>query len=304
MGPQRARRARGRRSRRHRREMCPEEGGAAGLGELRSWWEVPAIAHFCSLFRTAFRLPDFEIEVSGRARRPFSLPRGASGIPRGRERRRPQQRAGRGRAARTGRRAGVWASDVAGRPPRAPPLLRRGGAGGGRAGGARFCGSGIAALLGAVGAASQLPWRIGVPGEAGPHGGGAWPARGGGDWGPSRSCGAAEGKFRTRCYLIAPFLSERTALVMRALESSWSRFRHYPSGRSWRRRMAPARPKVLSRPRLCDSRAQTRVLAAGLVAGVWSGWNRVAKTRSYTGVLLSFIIIFGRGCEIFDWLAG
>uniref|UniRef100_A0A8C0XAP8 Chromatin remodeling regulator CECR2 n=1 Tax=Castor canadensis TaxID=51338 RepID=A0A8C0XAP8_CASCN len=43
-------------------EMCPEEGGAAGLGELRSWWEVPAIAHFCSLFRTAFRLPDFEIE--------------------------------------------------------------------------------------------------------------------------------------------------------------------------------------------------------------------------------------------------
>ncbi|XP_043822361.1 cat eye syndrome critical region protein 2 isoform X1 [Dromiciops gliroides] len=47
------------------REMCPEEGAgedAAGLGELRSWWEVPAIAHFCSLFRTAFRLPDFEIE--------------------------------------------------------------------------------------------------------------------------------------------------------------------------------------------------------------------------------------------------
>ncbi|KAM4819727.1 chromatin remodeling regulator CECR2 [Thomomys bottae] len=42
--------------------MCPEERGAAGLGELRSWWEVPAIAHFCSLFRTAFRLPDFEIE--------------------------------------------------------------------------------------------------------------------------------------------------------------------------------------------------------------------------------------------------
>ncbi|XP_074122918.1 chromatin remodeling regulator CECR2 isoform X2 [Sminthopsis crassicaudata] len=55
---------RGARSRRGR-EMCPEEGAgedAAGLGELRSWWEVPAIAHFCSLFRTAFRLPDFEIE--------------------------------------------------------------------------------------------------------------------------------------------------------------------------------------------------------------------------------------------------
>eukprot|EP00079_Xenopus_tropicalis_P022841 XP_012814818.1 PREDICTED: cat eye syndrome critical region protein 2 [Xenopus tropicalis] len=32
------------------------------LGELRSCWRVPAIAHFCSLFRTAFQLPDFEIE--------------------------------------------------------------------------------------------------------------------------------------------------------------------------------------------------------------------------------------------------
>ncbi|XP_028664278.2 LOW QUALITY PROTEIN: chromatin remodeling regulator CECR2 [Erpetoichthys calabaricus] len=30
--------------------------------EIRSWWEVPAIAHFCSMFRTAFGLPDFEIE--------------------------------------------------------------------------------------------------------------------------------------------------------------------------------------------------------------------------------------------------
>ncbi|XP_043915459.1 cat eye syndrome critical region protein 2 homolog [Protopterus annectens] len=30
--------------------------------ELRSWWEIPAIAHFCSLFREAFKLPDFEIE--------------------------------------------------------------------------------------------------------------------------------------------------------------------------------------------------------------------------------------------------
>ncbi|XP_033017548.1 cat eye syndrome critical region protein 2 [Lacerta agilis] len=43
----------------------PEGTSAAATGllsELRSWWEVPAIAHFCSLFRTAFRLPDFEIE--------------------------------------------------------------------------------------------------------------------------------------------------------------------------------------------------------------------------------------------------
>ncbi|XP_041441234.1 interleukin-17 receptor A-like isoform X4 [Xenopus laevis] len=33
------------------------------LGELRSCWQVPAIAHFCSLFRAAFQLPDFEIKV-------------------------------------------------------------------------------------------------------------------------------------------------------------------------------------------------------------------------------------------------
>lgn len=32
------------------------------MEEIQSWWEVPAIAHFCSLFRTAFNLPDFEIE--------------------------------------------------------------------------------------------------------------------------------------------------------------------------------------------------------------------------------------------------
>ncbi|EDO49295.1 predicted protein [Nematostella vectensis] len=30
--------------------------------DIRSWWEVPSIAHFCSLFRTAFGLTDFEIE--------------------------------------------------------------------------------------------------------------------------------------------------------------------------------------------------------------------------------------------------
>lgn len=49
----------------------PEVAAAVALDELRSWWEVPAIAHFCSLFRTAFRLPDFEIEVrSPRTARP------------------------------------------------------------------------------------------------------------------------------------------------------------------------------------------------------------------------------------------
>ena len=33
------------------------------ISELRSWCEVPSIAHFCSLFRAAFDLPDFDIEV-------------------------------------------------------------------------------------------------------------------------------------------------------------------------------------------------------------------------------------------------
>ena len=33
------------------------------IADLRSWWEVPSIAHFCSLFRTAFDLTDFDIEV-------------------------------------------------------------------------------------------------------------------------------------------------------------------------------------------------------------------------------------------------
>lgn len=45
--------------------MSQEEPGSPltpTLEEIRSWWEVPAIAHFCSLFRTAFSLPDFEIE--------------------------------------------------------------------------------------------------------------------------------------------------------------------------------------------------------------------------------------------------
>lgn len=32
--------------------------------EIRSWWEVPCIAHFCYIFRKPFKLPEFEIEVS------------------------------------------------------------------------------------------------------------------------------------------------------------------------------------------------------------------------------------------------
>ncbi|XP_056596030.1 chromatin remodeling regulator CECR2 isoform X1 [Triplophysa dalaica] len=38
------------------------QGCITTVEEIQSWWEVPAIAHFCSLFRTAFNLPDFEIE--------------------------------------------------------------------------------------------------------------------------------------------------------------------------------------------------------------------------------------------------
>ena len=34
------------------------------LTELRSWWEVPSIAHFCSLFAAAFDLTEFHIDVS------------------------------------------------------------------------------------------------------------------------------------------------------------------------------------------------------------------------------------------------
>uniref|UniRef100_A0A8C1WR85 Bromo domain-containing protein n=1 Tax=Cyprinus carpio TaxID=7962 RepID=A0A8C1WR85_CYPCA len=38
------------------------QGCITSVEEIQSWWEVPAVAHFCSLFRTAFNLPDFEIE--------------------------------------------------------------------------------------------------------------------------------------------------------------------------------------------------------------------------------------------------
>lgn len=43
------------------------QGCTISVEEIQSWWEVPAIAHFCSLFRTAFNLPDFEIEELERA---------------------------------------------------------------------------------------------------------------------------------------------------------------------------------------------------------------------------------------------
>ena len=33
------------------------------FSDIQSWYEVPSIAHFCSLFRAAFSLVDFDIEV-------------------------------------------------------------------------------------------------------------------------------------------------------------------------------------------------------------------------------------------------
>ena len=32
--------------------------------DIRSWWEVPCIAHFCHIFQKPLKLPEFEIEVS------------------------------------------------------------------------------------------------------------------------------------------------------------------------------------------------------------------------------------------------
>ena len=31
--------------------------------DIRSWWEVPCIAHFCHSFKKPFHLPEFDIEV-------------------------------------------------------------------------------------------------------------------------------------------------------------------------------------------------------------------------------------------------
>lgn len=36
----------------------------SSVAEIREWFEVPAIAHYCYLFRAAFDLTEFEIEVS------------------------------------------------------------------------------------------------------------------------------------------------------------------------------------------------------------------------------------------------
>ncbi|XP_072171687.1 uncharacterized protein [Diadema setosum] len=42
---------------------CQTTGsGDVSIEDIRSWWKVPAIAHFCSLFRSTFALPDYEIE--------------------------------------------------------------------------------------------------------------------------------------------------------------------------------------------------------------------------------------------------
>ena len=31
--------------------------------DIRSWWEVPCVSHFCKIFSKPFKLPEYEIEV-------------------------------------------------------------------------------------------------------------------------------------------------------------------------------------------------------------------------------------------------
>lgn len=40
--------------------VCPH--WPMNLLDIQSWWEIPSIAHFCSLFRSNFDLPQFDIE--------------------------------------------------------------------------------------------------------------------------------------------------------------------------------------------------------------------------------------------------
>lgn len=63
--------------------------------------------------------------------------------------------------------------------------------------------------------------------------------------------------------------------------------------------MAPARPKVLSHPRLCGSRTQTWGPSCRAGGGrVRNRRYRIAETGSWPAGILLFI--FGRGCEICD----
>lgn len=46
-------------------KKTPEENGAVksnSSSDIQSWCEVPSIAHFCSLFRQAFDLLEFDIQ--------------------------------------------------------------------------------------------------------------------------------------------------------------------------------------------------------------------------------------------------
>lgn len=289
--------------------MCPEEGGEAGLGELRSWWEVPAIAHFCSLFRTAFRLPDFEIEVSGRARRPLAVPRagGPAGIPRG----------------------GSGAGDAAGRRP--PGGARAGGRGGAERPEGCSPGSGRCRRPRAPHARpgqaqrSSLLWErdrrssgcSGAPswggasreaaamagrdaGEAPPRRGAPRAHSGAGDAGPARDCGAAEGKFRAPRLFDSALPSARPALSPRGPRE--------PSPC-----LSPLCPRAVAEeedgsgqaegartPRLCDRRPEPAAAAAGLAAQCGDGGGAGSPERA-AGPPHPFIL--GRGCEIRDWSA-
>lgn len=300
MGPQRARRARGRRSRRHRREMCPEEGGAAGLGELRSWWEVPAIAHFCSLFRTAFRLPDFEIEVSGRARRPFTLPRGAPGIPRGRERRQRRGQAsapsrglggGARRTARTGRRQESGLGTVPAAAARtAPAPARRGG----RAGGLAFVGvgpplsSGFRSSLGGRGKRrASCCGGLGCRARPAPTSGAPWANSG--RRGRARLGAAAlrRESLGLRYSLIAPFPSAPTALFMRGPRELLESISPLSQRAIVEEEDGSGQAEGAFTPRLCESRTQTRGPSSRAGGGsVRNGRYRVAAGPPASSFLL------------------
>ena len=48
----------------HEKETAAGSGGTGGnnSADIQSWCEVPSIAHFCSLFRQAFDLLEFDIQ--------------------------------------------------------------------------------------------------------------------------------------------------------------------------------------------------------------------------------------------------
>lgn len=120
-------------------------------------------------------------------------------------------------------------------------------------------------------------------------------------WG-LRGCG---GKVGLRYSLTAPFLPERTALFIPGAPGVGSAtiISPPPPGRAWRKGMA-----FLARPRMLSGFVRTALRPEGPVSGWDSGGSEGNGTHTLTttssSILLPFIFIFGRRCEIFDWLAG